>query len=189
MESLVPEFDVLGFVRERSGNALPGIAPTNTYSTRDDKYVVIGANADAIFKRCMRKIGRDDLADDPRLADNAGRAARADELDDAIGAWTSRHDLDEVLRMLAEAEVPSGKVYDVRDIVTDAHYRARDMIREFRLADGKSIKLPGIVPKLSDSPGDVRWVGPQLGEHTAQVLSALGYDEAQQQALRELGVI
>ena len=189
MESLVPEFDVLGFVRERSGNSLPGIAPTNTYTTRDGKYVVIGANADTIFKRCMRRIGRDDLADDPGLAGNAGRAARADELDRAIGEWTARHDLDEALRMLEEADVPSGKVYDVRDIVADAHYRAREMVREYRLADGKPVKLPGIVPKLSDTPGDTRWLGPALGAHTADVLAELGYSEQQQRELKQRGVI
>ena len=125
MESLIPEFDVLGFKRERAGNALPGITPSNTYPTRDGRYVIIGANNDAIFKRLMTTMGRRDLADDPTLATNAGRVPRTAELDAAIDAWTRAHDLDTILAALDAAEVPAGRVYDPEDILKDPHYAAR----------------------------------------------------------------
>jgi formyl-CoA transferase len=189
MESLVPEFDVLGFVRERAGNALPGIVPTNTYPTRDGKFVVIGANGDKIFKRLMIGIGREDLAKDASLANNEGRVVRADELDRIIGDWTQAHDLDHVLGVLERAEVPSGKVYDVRDIMADPHYAARAMIDEFRLPDGRSVKLPAIVPKLSATPGRTRWLGPKLGAHTEEVLAEIGYGAERCAALRAAGII
>ncbi len=189
MESLVPEFDVLGFIRERAGNALPGIVPSNTYPTRDGKFVIIGANNDSIFKRMMTAIGRADLADDPALATNAGRVPRTEELDRAIAVWTREHDLDHVLGVLEKAEVPSGKVYDAADIVKDAHYLARGMIEQHELPDGRSFKLPGIVPKLSETPGATAWVGPALGAHTAEILRGLDYDEAAQIDLRRKGVI
>ncbi len=188
MESVLPEYDMFGFVRERSGASLPGIVPSNTYVTRDGKYVVIGANADSIFKRMMNAIGRPDLASDPSLAHNDGRVARTGEIEKIIGDWVAANDLDPVLAVLEKADVPSGKIYDIADIAKDAHYAAREMIRSHRLKDGKSIKLPGIVPKLSETPGDTRWVGPELGEHTAEVLSGLGYDEAQQKELKKRGV-
>ena len=189
MESLLPEYDVHGFVRERSGASLPGIAPSGTYTTRDGKYVVIGANGDSIFRRMMTAIDRDDLAHDPQLARNDGRALRGDELDEAIGAWCAAHDLEEVLTVLDAADVPSGKIFDVADIVNDLHYRARGMIEEAKLSDGKPFKIPGVVPKLSDTPGGTRWLGPDLGEHTQSVLSALGYDDDRNQDLRKKGVV
>jgi formyl-CoA transferase len=189
MESLVPEFDVLGFIRERAGNALPGIVPSNTYPTRDGKFVIVGANNDAIFKRMMSAIGRADLADDPALATNAGRVPRTSELDGAIADWTRQHDLDHVLAALEKADVPSGKVFDVADIMKDAHYLARGMLEQQFLPDGKPVKLPGIVPKLSATPGATEWIGPKLGEHTEEILRGLGYDGAAQQALKAEGVI
>lgn len=189
MESVLPEYDMFGFVRERSGASLPGIVPSNTYVTRDDRYVVIGANADAIFKRMMNAIGRPDLANDPALARNDGRVARTEEIEKTISDWVAANDLDRVLAVLEKAEVPSGKIYDIADIAKDAHYAAREMIRSHRLGDGTSVKLPGIVPKLSATPGDTKWVGPKLGEHTAEVLSRLGYDEARQKDLKKRGVI
>lgn len=189
MESMLPEYFMTGFIRERSGGALPGIAPSNTYLCRDGKYVVIGANNDSIFIRMMVMMGRQDLADDPLLAHNTGRARRVDELDRAIGEWTGQHDLDHVLKKLEQAQVPSAKIYSIKDIVEDVHYRARDMMQEFPLKDGEKIALPGIVPKLSESPGGTRWLGPELGAHTAEVLAGLGYDAAQQAALKSRGVI
>ena len=189
MESLVPEYDVLGFVRERAGNALPGIVPSNTYPTRDGKYVIIGANGDRIFKRLMSAIGRGDLANDPGLASNEGRVARTEELDSVIGGWTCSHALDEVLAVLERAEVPSSRVYDVRDIMADPHYAARGMIEQFMLSDGQGVKLPAIVPMLSATPGGTRWLGPALGQHTDEVLTELGYDEARRTALRAAGTV
>jgi len=189
MESLLPEYDVGGFVRERSGASLPGIVPSNTYTTRDGKYLVIGANADSIFKRLMTAIGRDDLAGDPALASNEGRVKRTDELDKVIGEWVAGRDLDDALAILAHAEVPSGKIYDVADIARDVHYQARGMLEQHRLEDGTPIKLPGIVPKLSISPGQTRWLGPKLGAHTEEVLSGIGYSTEDVAALRAQRVI
>ena len=188
MESMLPEFGLGGHVRERSGAALPGIVPSNTYPCADGKYVVIGANADSIFKRMMRAIDRPDLADDPALATNDGRVKRTEELDRVIGEWTSRHDLDTVLRVLDQAEVPSGKIYSIADIAADLHYHARGMIERHRLGD-KDLLLPGMVPRLSDTPGETRWIGPKLGEHTDEVLGAAGYKPEEIDAMRARGAI
>jgi formyl-CoA transferase len=184
MEGALPEYDLFGETRERTGSNLTGIVPSNTYLTRDGQHIVIGANADSIFKRLMHLIGRGDLAEDPSLADNAGRAKRAEELDAAIGAWTARLSAEAVLRALNEAQVPSSKIYSMADIAADAQYLARDMIRQVRLADGTALKVPGIVPKLSATPGDLDWVGPELGEHTDSVLAAHGYGGAEIAELR-----
>ncbi len=189
MESLLPEYGMFDFVRERTGSALPGIVPSNTYVSRDGKYVVIGANADSIFKRMMKAIGRDDLADDPGLAHNDGRVSRTDEIEQVISDWTAHHDLDEILQVLGDADVPSGNIYDIADIVADPHYQAREMIQTRRLKDGQPLLVPGIVPRLSETPGATDWLGPDLGEHTAEVLRGLGYDDERINALRADGVI
>ncbi|CAM3401040.1 CaiB/BaiF CoA-transferase family protein [Hydrogenibacillus schlegelii] len=189
MESMLPEYSLFGHVRERTGSVLPGITPSNTYRTRDGQYVVIGGNADSIFKRLMRAIGRDDLADDPTLSTNSGRVPRAEEIDAAIAAWTEARDLDEVLEVLEEAEVPAGKIYSIADIAQDPHYQARGMLEEATLDDGRKLMIPGIVPKLSLTPGETRWLGPKLGAHTAEVLTRLGYSPEEQRRLKEEGVI
>ena len=189
MESLVPEYDLLGHVRERSGGALPGIAPSNTYPTRDGSYVVIAGNSNPIYKRLMHAIGRADMAEDPQFAQNDGRAAQEKLIDAAIAGWTSAHTIDEVLEVLERAEVPAGRIYSVKDIVADPHYQARDMLLDTELPDGVHVKMPGIVPKLSETPGEVRWQGPTLGEHTDSVLSAMGVLAEEITALRERGVI
>ncbi|HEY0588625.1 MAG TPA: CaiB/BaiF CoA-transferase family protein [Pseudoduganella sp.] len=189
MESLVPEYDLLGHVRERSGGALPGIAPSNTYPTRDGSYVVIAGNSNPIYKRLMHAIGRADMAEDPQLAQNDGRAAQEKLIDAAIAGWTSAHTIDEVLEVLERAEVPAGRIYSVKDIVADPHYQARDMLLDTELPDGVHVKMPGIVPKLSETPGEVRWQGPTLGEHTDSVLSALGVSAGEIAAMREKGII
>jgi len=189
MESLVPEYDLLGHVRERSGGALPGIAPSNTYPTEDDGYVVIAGNSDPIFRRLMQVIGRADLADDPTLAHNDGRAKHCAMLDEAIAAWTSHHSTDDVLAALERAEVPAGRIYSVADIVADPHYQARDMLLQAQLPGGASVKMPGIVPKLSETPGEVRWQGPALGEHTGSVLSELGFASEEIERLRREGAV
>jgi formyl-CoA transferase len=189
MEATLPEFDVTGEIRERTGSNLTGIVPSNTYQSKDGKHVVIGANGDSIFKRLMSLMGRDDLGNDPALANNAGRANRAQELDDAILAWTRLHDADDLVALLNAAQVPNGKIYSIADIVSDPQYIARDMIRTVKLDDGTSLKVPGIVPKLSATPGDIDGPGPALGQHTDELLQRLGYDAARIAALRDTGVI
>ncbi|HZZ11400.1 MAG TPA: CaiB/BaiF CoA-transferase family protein [Paraburkholderia sp.] len=189
MESLVPEYDLLGHVRERSGGALPGIAPSNTYPTEDDGFVVIAGNSDPIFRRLMHVIGRPDLADDASLARNDGRAQHCAMLDEAIGAWTSHHATDDVLAALERAEVPAGRIYSVADIVADPHYQAREMLLQAELPGGASVKMPGIVPKLSDTPGEIRWQGPTLGEHTGSVLNELGFADEDIARLRREGAV
>ncbi len=175
MESLLPEFDAFGTVRERAGSALPGIAPSNAYPCADGHYVLIGGNADSIFRRLMGAIGRQDLADDPDLAHNDGRAARADELDAVIGEWTGARDREAVIRVLGKAGVPVGKIYSVADIATDSQYRSRDMILDIEDRDGNALKVPGIVPKLSATPGGIRRRAPALGEHNMEILGAEGW--------------
>ncbi|MEH6670623.1 CaiB/BaiF CoA transferase family protein [Halopseudomonas sp.] len=189
MESMVPEFDVMGFVRERSGNIMPGITPSSIHTCADGKAVQIGANGDAIFKRLMRSINRPDLAEDPALADNAGRDARREELYAVIDAWTASLEQSEVLRVLAEAEVPASRIYSVADMFTDPQFIAREMFVQGHLPDGKAFSMPGIVPKLSGTPGATEWVGPALGEHTEAILSEMGYSEERIRNLRTQAVI
>ncbi|QKJ72490.1 CoA transferase [Pseudomonas rhodesiae] len=189
MESLVPEYDMLGHVRERSGGALPGIAPSNTYPTADGAYVVIAGNSDPIYRRLMHAIGRADLADAPELAHNDGRAAQSAVLDAAITHWTSSQPIDRVLSALEAAEVPAGRIYSVADIVSDPHYQARDMLLDAQLPGGVSVKMPGIVPKLSQTPGGVNWQGPALGQHTDEILGNLGLGGPDIQRLRASGVV
>jgi crotonobetainyl-CoA:carnitine CoA-transferase CaiB-like acyl-CoA transferase len=189
MESLIPEYAEFGHVRERSGASLPGISPSNTYRCGDGRYVVIAGNGDAIFKRLMNAIGRMDLAEDPALARNDGRVEHNDMLDAAICDWTGRHGLDHVLAVMDEAQVPAGRVYTAADIHADPHYRARDMIERRELPDGRPIDLPGIVPKLSNTPGRTEWVGPAVGEHTAQVLATIGIGAEELERLEAKGVI
>jgi len=189
MESMVPEFDVMGFVRERTGNIMPGITPSSIHTCSDGKAVQIGANGDAIFQRFMRAIGRDDLAADPTLADNAGRDARRDELYTLIDRWAASLPQEEVLQVLEQAEVPASKIYSAADMFTDPQYLAREMFLNATLPDGKPFKMPGIVPKLSETPGSAEWTGPALGEHTDSILQRLGYDATQIAELRGRGAI
>ncbi|MDH0892883.1 MULTISPECIES: CaiB/BaiF CoA-transferase family protein [unclassified Pseudomonas] len=189
MESMVPEFDVFGFVRERTGNIMPGITPSCIHTCADGRHIQIGANGDAIFQRFMRAIGRDDLANAPDLADNAGRDARRDELYGVIDRWAASLPLAEVEAVLVRAEVPASRIYSAEDMFRDPQFLAREMFLSARLPDGKPFKMPGIVPKLSDTPGTVEWTGPQLGEHNEQVLGELGYDEAAIAALRAAGAL
>jgi len=168
MESLLPEYSAFGAVRGPGGSALPGIAPSNAYACRDG-YALIAGNGDSIFKRLTRAIGRADLADDPGLADNAGRVARVEEIDAAIGAWSAGRSVSEVLAVLDGAEVPAGRIYTVADIAADPHYAARDMLQSITLADGSSLTVPGIIPKLSRTPGAHRRNAPVLGQDTDAV--------------------
>jgi len=174
MESVVPEYGVYGMVRERTGASLPGIVPSNTYHCKDGS-IVIGGNSDPIFKRLMIAVERQDLADDPTLAQNDGRVARTAEIDAAIAHWLSSRTLDQALTVLNAADVPVGRIFSVADMFADPQFLARDMIKRFKLPDGQSIDLPGVTPKLSETPGGTRWLGPELGEHTDEVLLSLGY--------------
>ncbi|UDF36457.1 UNVERIFIED_ORG: CoA transferase [Shinella sp. XGS7] len=169
MESLLPEYSAFGAVREPAGSALPGIAPSNAYRCADGQ-VVIGGNGDSIFKRLMTAIGREDLGQDPLLAGNAGRAARVDELDAAITAWTVQRPVSVVVDTLQAARVPVGRIYTARDIAEDPHYRARGMIERIVTATGLALDVPGVVPKLSATPGAIRSLAPRLGEHNAELL-------------------
>ncbi|OZI40013.1 formyl-CoA transferase [Bordetella genomosp. 5] len=189
MESLVPEYDVAGVIRERTGGALPGIVPSNTYTTNDGQNIVIAGNGDAIFHRLMLAMGRDDLAHDPDLVRNDGRARRAAEIDGAIQAWCDGRPIDEALATLRAADVPVGKIYSVADMFTDPQFIARGMIEQHAFPDGRPVKLPAVVPKLSETPGGTRWLGPRLGEHTEEVLKTLGYDAAAIAELAQTGAI
>lgn len=188
MESLLPEYSAFGAVREAAGSALPGIAPSNAYRCSDG-YVLIAGNGDSIFRRLMETAGRPDLAAAPDLQGNAGRVARVDELDAAIAAWTLPQPVAEVLKRLACANVPAGRVYTAQDIHQDPHYRARDMILRQTTRDGHEIDVPGIVPKLSNTPGSVRSSAPRLGDDTDAVLREAGLTPEQISLLRAKGAI
>ena len=181
--------DVFGFVRERTGNIMPGITPSNTHTTKDGKHITIGANGDAIFKRLMLAMGRDDLAQDPSLRDNAGRDARREEVYALIDAWCLTLNEADLLARLADAEVPSSRVYSAVDMFSDPQFIARQMFESANLPDGKPFKMPGIIPKLSETPGSTEWIGPKLGEHTEAVLAELGYELEQIIQMRAAGAI
>ena len=184
MESLIPEFSRFGFVRERSGGSLPGIAPSNTYPCGDGGYVVIAGNSDGIFKRLMYAIGRADLAADPALARNDGRVEQIDRIDAAISGWTAQRGLQDVLGALERADVPVGRIYSAADIHRDAHYRHRGMIEAAVLPDGQAVDLPGLVPRLTQTPARTRWLGPALGAHVEEVLDTIGVSGEALSALR-----
>jgi formyl-CoA transferase len=188
MESLLPEYSAFGVVREAAGSALPGIAPSNAYRCADG-YVLIAGNGDSIFRRLMEVVGRPDLGKAPDLQSNAGRVARVDELDAIIAAWTLPRPIAEVLQVLGEANVPAGRVYTAKDIHEDPHYRARDMILRQTTRDGHEIDVPGIVPKLSLTPGTVRSSAPRLGDDTDAVLREAGLTPEQISLLRSKGAI
>ncbi len=188
MESLVPEYSAFGAIREPAGSALPGIAPSNAYRCADG-VVLIAGNGDSIFKRLMQVIGRDDLGNDPALSNNAGRVARVTEIDQAIETWTQTRSVTDVLLALGEAKVPAGRVYTAQDIVQDPHYRARDMILKQTTRQGHDIEVPGIVPKLMGTPGQVRSAAPNLGDDTDAVLTELGLSTEAIAQLREQKVV
>jgi formyl-CoA transferase len=188
MESLLPEYSVFGVVREPTGSSMPGIAPTNAYRCSDG-VVLIAGNGDSIFRRLMEAIGRGDLAGAPDLANNVGRVARVAEIDAAIEQWTTTRTVGDVLAAMAAARVPAGKVYTAKDLAEDPHYRAREMIVSQTTRDGWTLEVPGVVPKLSATPGTLRSPAPRLGEDTEAVLREAGLDEQAIAALRARGVI
>ncbi|WP_339406814.1 CaiB/BaiF CoA-transferase family protein [Pseudomonas helleri] len=189
MESMVPEFDVFGFIRERTGNIMPGITPSSIHTSQDGKHVQIGANGDAIFKRFMLIIGREDLANDPQLTSNDGRDERRDELYGVIDRWVASQSLERVLEQLSVAQVPASRIFSAEDMFSDPQFLAREMFLQAKLPDGKAFKMPGIVPKLSDTPGSAEWVGPELGAHTHEILSDLGFDASAIAHLKLTGAI
>lgn len=175
MESLLPEYDFAGVVRKRSGASLPGIVPSNTYTCGDGAYIVIGGNGDAIFKRLMSAIDRDDFANNPEMASNDGRVKHTELIDQTIANWCASRSIDEALDALEKADVPVSKIYSIEDIVKDPQFQARGMIETHVFGDHGTLKIPGVVPKLSETPGQTRWLGPKLGEHNQSVLADLGY--------------
>jgi formyl-CoA transferase len=168
---------------------LPGIAPSNAYRCGDDGYVLIAGNGDSIFKRLMHTMGRDDLGNDPALGDNAGRVKRVAEIDAAIGVWTAQLTVAQVLEALDKADVPAGRIYTVADIAADPHYQAREMIQHVQMDDGTSLAVPGIIPKLSRTPGSHRRNAPTIGQDTDAVLNEIGLTAAQIQALKDKGIV
>ena len=189
MESLLPEYSAFGAVRGPAGSALPGIAPSNAYRCKDDSYALIAGNGNSIFKRLMTAIGRSDLANDPALADNTGRVARVAEIDAAIGTWAASRTVEEVMTALDQAAVPAGRIYTVADIAADPHYQARGMLATVQMDDGSSLAVPGIVPKLSATPGQHRRNAPTLGQDTDAVLFELGLTPEQIQGLKDKGIV
>jgi len=188
MESLLPEYSAFGEVREAAGSALPGIAPSNAYQCQDGRYVLIAGNGDSIFKRLMQVIGREDLAKDAELGSNDGRVKRVSELDQAIGVWASQRTAEQVLEALDQASVPAGKIFTVEDIARDPHYHARGIIETIKMKDGSALQVPGIVPKLSRTPGSIKSLAPEVGEQTDQILSEIGLTSQQIAALKEKGI-
>jgi formyl-CoA transferase len=189
MESTVPEYDLAGLVRARTGGALPGIVPSNTYTCGDGEAIVVAGNGDAIFRRLMLAIGRADLAEDPQLARNDGRVPRVAEIDAAIQDWCGARGIDEALAALGAADVPVSRIYSVADMFRDEQFAARGMIERAPLPGGGTLAVPAVSPKLSATPGGTRWLGPALGEHTDEVLRSLGLSEAQLRRLRASGAI
>lgn len=189
MESLLPEYSAFGAVRAAAGSALPGIAPSNAYRCAGGAYVLVAGNGDSIFRRLMGAIGRPDLAADPTLADNTGRVARVAEIDAAIEAWTSSRAVEEVLSSLESVSVPAGRIYSVADIAADPHYEARGMLHRIQMDDGDELTIPGIVPKLSRTPGAHDRNAPHIGQDTMAVLKSIGLSEDQIAALKEKGIV
>jgi crotonobetainyl-CoA:carnitine CoA-transferase CaiB-like acyl-CoA transferase len=189
LEAVVPEYDRGGEVRECSGSTLTGIVPTNTYRCADGKDVIIGANGDSIFKRLCDVMGRPDMGDDPRFADNAGRVEHEPKIDAVIASWMKSMSSEDALSILEEAEVPSGPIYSVADMFTDEHFQARGLFEQVE-SNGAPLVIPAMIPKLSDTPGETRWPGPPLGAHNVEILSdMLGLDAAQIEALKNSGAI
>ena len=189
MEAVVPEYSGCGAIREPSGSTITGIVPTNTYLTSDDKHVIIGGNGDSIFKRLMIAIGRPDMAEDPRFEHNQGRVENEKEIDEAIEKWTREHTSDEILTTMDEVSVPAGPILSVEDMMNDEHYIARGMFQEVE-ANGRTLHIPAMLPILTETPGSTEWPGPELSEHTDEVLTdLLGKGQSEINQLKEDGVV
>ena len=188
MESLLPEYSAFGEVRQAAGSAMPGIAPTNAYCCSDGGYVLIAGNGDSIFKRLMDLIGRNDLGSDPGLLNNEGRVKRVAELDRAIGEWAKAMSTETVLQALDSASVPAGRIYTIADIANDPHYRSRGNIQTITMPDGTKLDVPGVMPKLSRTPGSIKTLAPDIGQNTDEILRNIGLSEQQVVALKKRGI-
>jgi len=188
MESLLPEYSAFGEVRQAAGSALPGIAPTNAYQCADGGYVLVAGNGDSIFKRLMTVIGRDDLGNDPQLENNDGRVKRVAELDQAIGEWTKTVTTTKALEVLDSVAVPAGRIYTVADIANDPHYKARENIQTMQMPDGTKLDVPGVIPKLSRTPGSIKTLAPDIGQNTDEILKSIGLSNDQIASLKERGI-
>ena len=188
MESLLPEYSAFGEVRQAAGSALPGIAPTNAYQCADGGYVLVAGNGDSIFKRLMTVIGRDDLGNDPQLENNDGRVKRVTELDQAIGEWTKTVSTTKALERLDSVAVPAGRIYTVADIASDPHYKARGNIQTIQMQDGTKVDVPGVIPKLSRTPGSIKTLAPDIGQNTDEILKSIGLTNDQVASLKERGI-
>jgi crotonobetainyl-CoA:carnitine CoA-transferase CaiB-like acyl-CoA transferase len=169
MESTLAEYDKLGHIRERQGAKLEGIVPTSTYPTKDEKFIIIGGNGDSIYRRLMNKIGRSDFAEHAEMQDNKGRVGHEEAIDKAITDWTLSQTYDEAYAAMLEAEVPCGPVYSIADIVKDEQYIARGLFEEVEIEPGDTVKIPAVLPKLTETPGGTDWIGPKLGEHNEEI--------------------
>ncbi len=188
MESLLPEYSAFGEVRQAAGSAMPGIAPTNAYQCADGGYVLVAGNGDSIFKRLMTVIGRDDLGRDPLLENNDGRVKRVVELDQAIGEWAKTLSTTKVLEVLDSVAVPAGRIYTVADIASDPHYKARENIQTIQMKDGSKVDVPGVIPKLSRTPGSIKTLAPDIGQNTDEILKSIGLTDDQVASLKERGI-
>jgi formyl-CoA transferase len=188
MESLLPEYSAFGEVRQAAGSALPGIAPSNAYQCADGGYVLVAGNGDSIFKRLMKAIGREDLGTDSQLENNDGRVKRVAELDQAIGEWAKTVSTDKALEILDAVAVPVGRIYTVADIANDPHYKARGNIETIQMHDGSTLDVPGVIPKLSRTPGSIKTLAPDIGENTDEILRSIGLNESQVASLKERGI-
>ena len=190
MESTLAEYDKQGHIRERSGAKLEGIVPTSTYPTKDNKFIIIGANGDSIYKRLMYICERPDLAENKNLADNAGRVNQEEKIDEAIIEWTMQHDYEYLYEKLVEAQVPCGPVFSIADIVKNPQYNAREIFEEVEIDKNDKVKIPAVLPKLSETPGGTDWIGPKLGEHNDEVFGKmLGMKEGEIEDLRKQEII
>ena len=188
MESLLPEYSAFGEIRQAAGSALPGIAPTNAYQCADGGYVLVAGNGDSIFKRLMTVIGREDLGNDPQLETNDGRVKRVAELDQAIGEWAKAVSTTKALEALDSVSVPAGKIYTVADIASDPHYKARENIQTIQMQDGTKLDVPGVIPKLSRTPGSIKTLAPDIGQNTDEILKSIGLSDDQVASLKERGI-
>ena len=188
LEAVIPEYDGAGLVRQPSGTTITGIVPTNTYRCADGKYLVIGGNGDSIFVRLMKAVGREDMANNDRYKNNSDRVRHESEIDQVLESWCRTVDLSEAMAVLEAHRVPCGPVYNAADMMQDKHFKYRELFEQVEI-NGEPLKIPAIMPKLSDTPGSTEWPGPELGSHTDEILLGLGLEKSRIKALKEAGIV